>query len=33
VLPLEEGPEAFARLAAAPPDQVKVFLAGSGRGR
>jgi threonine dehydrogenase-like Zn-dependent dehydrogenase len=33
VLPLEDGPEAFARLAAAPPDQVKVFLAGSGRGR
>jgi threonine dehydrogenase-like Zn-dependent dehydrogenase len=33
VLPLEDGPEAFARLATAPPDQVKVFLAGSGRGR
>ncbi len=33
VLPLEEGPEAFARLAEAPPDQVKVFLAGAGRGR
>jgi 2-desacetyl-2-hydroxyethyl bacteriochlorophyllide A dehydrogenase len=33
VLPLEEGPRAFARLAQAPPDQVKVFLAGAGRGR
>jgi 2-desacetyl-2-hydroxyethyl bacteriochlorophyllide A dehydrogenase len=33
VLPLEDGPGAFARLAAAPPDQVKVFLAGSGRAR
>jgi 2-desacetyl-2-hydroxyethyl bacteriochlorophyllide A dehydrogenase len=33
VLPLEHGPEAFARLAQAPPDQVKVFLAGAGRGR
>jgi threonine dehydrogenase-like Zn-dependent dehydrogenase len=33
VLPLEDGPEAFARLAQAPPDQVKVFLAGDGRGR
>jgi threonine dehydrogenase-like Zn-dependent dehydrogenase len=33
VLPLEEGPGAFARLAEAPPDQVKVFLAGAGRGR
>jgi threonine dehydrogenase-like Zn-dependent dehydrogenase len=32
VLPLEEGPGAFARLAEAPPDQVKVFLAGAGRG-
>jgi 2-desacetyl-2-hydroxyethyl bacteriochlorophyllide A dehydrogenase len=32
VLPLEEGPGAFARLAQAPPDQVKVFLAGAGRG-
>jgi 2-desacetyl-2-hydroxyethyl bacteriochlorophyllide A dehydrogenase len=31
VLPLEEGPDAFARLAKAPPDQVKVFLAGAGR--
>ena len=31
VLPLEEGPEAFARLVEAPPDQVKVFLAGAGR--
>jgi 2-desacetyl-2-hydroxyethyl bacteriochlorophyllide A dehydrogenase len=33
VLPLEDGPGAFARLAEAPPDQVKVFLAGAGRGR
>jgi 2-desacetyl-2-hydroxyethyl bacteriochlorophyllide A dehydrogenase len=33
VLPLEDGPEAFALLAQAPPDQVKVFLAGDGRGR
>src|SRR5581483_9066149 len=33
VLPLEEGPGAFARLAEAPPDQVKVFLAGAGRER
>jgi (R,R)-butanediol dehydrogenase / meso-butanediol dehydrogenase / diacetyl reductase len=33
VLPLEEGPEAFARLVKAPPDQVKVFLAGAGRDR
>ena len=32
VLPLEDGPHAFARLAQAPPDQVKVFLAGAGRG-
>ena len=32
VLPLEEGPDAFARLVKAPPDQVKVFLAGAGRG-
>lgn len=32
VQPLEDGPEAFARLAQAPPDQVKVFLAGAGRG-
>jgi threonine dehydrogenase-like Zn-dependent dehydrogenase len=31
VLPLEEGPEAFARLVERPPDQVKVFLAGEGR--
>jgi (R,R)-butanediol dehydrogenase / meso-butanediol dehydrogenase / diacetyl reductase len=31
VLPLEEGPDAFARLAEAPPDQVKIFLAGAGR--
>jgi threonine dehydrogenase-like Zn-dependent dehydrogenase len=32
VQPLEEGPEAFARLAAGPPPaQVKVFLAGAGR--
>jgi threonine dehydrogenase-like Zn-dependent dehydrogenase len=31
VLPLEEGPDAFARLAESPPDQVKVFLAGAGR--
>jgi threonine dehydrogenase-like Zn-dependent dehydrogenase len=33
VRPLEDGPDAFARLAQAPPDQVKVFLAGAGRGR
>ena len=33
VLPREEGPGAFARLAEAPPDQVKVFLAVSGRDR
>jgi 2-desacetyl-2-hydroxyethyl bacteriochlorophyllide A dehydrogenase len=33
VLPLEDGPDAFANLAEAPPDQVKVFLAGAGRGR
>jgi 2-desacetyl-2-hydroxyethyl bacteriochlorophyllide A dehydrogenase len=33
VLPLEDGPEAFARLVKAPPDQVKVFLAGAGRAR
>ncbi len=32
VLPLDEGPDTFARLAQAPPDQVKVFLAGAGRG-
>lgn len=31
VLPLEEGPDAFARLAEAPPNHVKVFLAGAGR--
>ncbi len=31
VRPLEEGPEAFARLVEGPPDQVKVFLAGAGR--
>ena len=31
VRPLEEGPEAFARLVEGPPDQVKVFLAGDGR--
>ncbi|MBV8221249.1 MAG: alcohol dehydrogenase catalytic domain-containing protein [Solirubrobacterales bacterium] len=31
VQPLEDGPEAFARLVKAPPDQVKVFLAGAGR--
>jgi (R,R)-butanediol dehydrogenase / meso-butanediol dehydrogenase / diacetyl reductase len=32
VLPLEDGPEAFARLASGPPPaQVKVFLAGAGR--
>jgi threonine dehydrogenase-like Zn-dependent dehydrogenase len=31
VLPLDEGPKMFARLAEAPPDQVKVFLAGAGR--
>jgi threonine dehydrogenase-like Zn-dependent dehydrogenase len=30
-LPLEHGPEAFARLVEGPPDQVKVFLAGAGR--
>jgi 2-desacetyl-2-hydroxyethyl bacteriochlorophyllide A dehydrogenase len=33
VLPLEAGPDAFARLAESPPDQVKVFLAGTGRAR
>ncbi len=33
VLPLEDGPEMFARLAKGPPPaQVKVFLAGAGRG-
>lgn len=31
VLPLDEGPEMFARLAEAPPDQIKIFLAGAGR--
>jgi threonine dehydrogenase-like Zn-dependent dehydrogenase len=31
VLPLEEGPGAFARLVERPPDQVKIFLAGEGR--
>ena len=31
VLPLEEGPGAFARLVEGPSDQVKVFLAGTGR--
>jgi (R,R)-butanediol dehydrogenase / meso-butanediol dehydrogenase / diacetyl reductase len=31
VLPLEDGPAAFARLVQRPPDQVKVFLAGAGR--
>jgi 2-desacetyl-2-hydroxyethyl bacteriochlorophyllide A dehydrogenase len=33
VQPLEEGPETFARLVKGPPDQVKLFLAGAGRGR
>jgi threonine dehydrogenase-like Zn-dependent dehydrogenase len=33
VLPLDEGPDMFARLVEGPPDQVKVFLAGSGRAR
>ncbi|MFZ0088455.1 MAG: galactitol-1-phosphate 5-dehydrogenase [Solirubrobacteraceae bacterium] len=33
VQPLEDGPEAFARLAERPGSQVKVFLAGQGRGR
>jgi threonine dehydrogenase-like Zn-dependent dehydrogenase len=33
VLPLDDGPEMFARLAQAPPEQVKVFLAGAGRER
>jgi len=33
VQPLEDGPEAFARLVEGPGDQVKVFLAGAGRGR
>lgn len=31
VRPLEDGPDAFARLVEGPPDQVKVFLAGAGR--
>ncbi len=31
VLPLDDGPEAFARLVEGPPDQIKVFLAGAGR--
>jgi threonine dehydrogenase-like Zn-dependent dehydrogenase len=31
VLPLEEGPEQFARLAAGPPAEFKVFLGGVGR--
>jgi threonine dehydrogenase-like Zn-dependent dehydrogenase len=32
VMPLDAGPEAFARLAGGPPpDQIKVFLAGAGR--
>jgi hypothetical protein len=32
VRPLEDGPDAFARLAhGPPPDQVKIFLAGVGR--
>lgn len=31
VLPLDQGPEAFARLVEGPSDQVKVFLAGAGR--
>jgi threonine dehydrogenase-like Zn-dependent dehydrogenase len=30
VLPLEEGPEAFAELVRGPSAQIKVFLAGSG---
>jgi 2-desacetyl-2-hydroxyethyl bacteriochlorophyllide A dehydrogenase len=33
VLPLDEGPEAFARLVKGPADQIKVFLAGAGRAR
>ena len=33
VQPLDDGPEAFARLAERPGRQVKVFLAGAGRGR
>ena len=31
VLPLDDGPDMFARLVQGPPDQVKVFLAGAGR--
>jgi 2-desacetyl-2-hydroxyethyl bacteriochlorophyllide A dehydrogenase len=31
VLPLDRGPEAFARLVEGPTDQVKMFLAGAGR--
>ncbi len=31
VLPLDEGPDAFARLVKGPTDQIKVFLAGAGR--
>jgi threonine dehydrogenase-like Zn-dependent dehydrogenase len=31
VLPFEEGPEQFARLAQGPPAEFKVFLAGAGR--
>jgi threonine dehydrogenase-like Zn-dependent dehydrogenase len=30
VLPLEEGPDAFARLVRGPSEQIKVFLAGTG---
>ncbi len=32
IAPLDDGPAAFARLADGPADQVKVFLAGAGRG-
>jgi threonine dehydrogenase-like Zn-dependent dehydrogenase len=31
VLPLEEGPDAFAELVRGPSEQIKVFLAGTGR--
>jgi hypothetical protein len=31
VLPLDAGPEQFARLAQGPPAEFKVFLAGTGR--
>jgi (R,R)-butanediol dehydrogenase / meso-butanediol dehydrogenase / diacetyl reductase len=31
VLPLDDGPDAFARLVRGPTDQIKVFLAGAGR--